>query len=262
MTFRRNLQNYAIAFAFGLGVLVGVPLLVSAETWTPASVGDEWSYRISETVQYSIGGEAISQESKTGRYLREISELAHHANLPASVFVFDELREWKSGAEDDRAISFQAAYRGAFLEYAVDVGEGVVVHERPLLYLPASVKSGVSWDVGTLELNGLTIEMRGEILGLQTAKTPSGPFERCLKVRYTGPISGFIELEDGRLPIRKGQLEMTHWLAPGVGLVMAEETLRVDLLTAHGTMTSTLTDRYALENYHVEGAPLPAHRAP
>lgn len=262
MIFRGNLRSYASVFALGLGVLVGGPRPIVAEIWTPASVGNEWSYRISETTRYSIGGEAISRESKTGRYLREITETSHHANVPVPVFVFEEVRAWKGAAASNRTSSLGALRSGAFLEYAMDAGEGLTLHESPLIYVPAGVKGGMSWEVGTLELQGLKVELQGEILGLQTARTPAGPFERCLKIRYTGAVSGLVELENGRLPVRKGQLDMTHWFAPGVGLVMAEETIRMDLLTAQGTMTSTLTDRYALEHYQVDGAPVPAHRTP
>lgn len=235
---------------------------VSAETWMPAAVGNEWKYRITETAEYVIGGQAISQESKSGRYVREITRQSRHAKVPVPVFVFEEVRKWKGGDEDGRTTSLGAVRRGAFLEFAMDTGEGLTLHQNPLVYVPASVKGGMSWKVGSLELNGLMVEMQGEILGLQTARTPAGAFERCLKVRYTGSLSGMIELEDGRLPVRDGDMAMTHWFAPRVGLVMAEETVRMDLLTAQGTMTSTLTDHYALERFQVDGAPSPARPAP
>jgi len=249
-------------FAITLLAFIASSGPVVAQTWMPAAVGNEWRYRITETAEYAIGGQAVSQESKSGSYLREITKQDLHANVPVPVFVFEEVRKWKGGSEDGHTSSLGALSRGAFLEFAMDTGEGLTLHENPLVYVPASVKGGMSWEVGTLELNGLTVKMQGEILGLQTARTPAGAFERCLKVRYTGALGGMIELEDGRLPVRDGQLDMLHWFAPGVGLVMAEESIRMDLLTAQGTMTSTLTDHYALERFQVDGAPVPAHQAP
>ncbi len=253
----RSLRLFAIAFAF----LLATPLAVLAQSWVPVAVGNAWSYRISQTAEYALGGEAVSRESKSGRYSREIVKSGRHSQVPVPVYVFEDVRKWKGAGEDDRMSSLGAERGGAFLEYAMDLGEGLAMHDSPLVYVPASVKGGLEWKVGTVQLSGLTVEMRGEILGLQTAKTPAGPFERCLKVRYTGGVSGLVELEDGRLPVRGGQLDVLHWFAPGVGLVMAEETLRLDLLTAQGTMTSTMTDRYALERYEVDGAPAPARRA-
>ncbi|MCP5070055.1 MAG: hypothetical protein GY946_26090 [bacterium] len=262
MTSRRGPQSLAIVFAFMFGLLLGGARTAIAETWMPASVGDEWAYRISETSIYTIGGQQVSRLSKSGRYSKEIARQDHLANEPVPIFVFEDVRKWTDGSDDSRTTSLGAMRGGAFLEFGMDAGDGLTMHENPLVYVPASVKGGMTWEVGTLELNGLTVQMQGEILGLQAAKTPAGPFERCLKVRYTGEVSGMIELDDGRLPVRTGQLDMTHWFAPGIGLVMAEESLSMDLLTAEGTMTSRMTDRYALERYRVKGAPVPAQRAP
>jgi len=253
-----SVSRCAIAFA----LLLGSACPALAQGWVPIHIGNEWGYRISQTAEYAVGGQTVSRESKTGRYLREIVKTGNHDDVPVPVFVFEDVRKWNGSGEDDRMTSLGAERGGAFLEYAMDAGDGLVMHGSPLVYVPASVKGGMSWDVGSLQLSGLTIEMRGEILGLQTARTPAGPFERCLKIHYSGPVTGMIELEDGRLPVRRGQMEVTHWLAPGVGLVMAEETLSLDLLTAQGTMKGTMTDRYALERYQVEGAPVPASRAP
>ena len=262
MRWPRSVAGFAIVFAINLLVFAASSSLVVAETWMPTAVGNEWKYRITETAEYAIGGQAVSQESKSGRYLREITKQGQHANVPVPVFVFEEVRKWTGDHEDGRTTSLGALRRGAFVEFALDTGKGLSLHQNPLIYVPASVKGGMSWKVGTLELNGLMVEMQGKILGLQAARTPVGAFERCLKVRYTGALSGMIELDDGRLPVRNGQMDMTHWFATGVGLVMAEETVRMDLLTAQGTMTSTLTDHYALERFQVDGAPVPAQQAP
>ena len=227
----------------------------AAETWQPLAVGNRWSYAISHQRELSLQETMASRESRSGSYRREIVREGRRRDVAEPLYVTDEIREWRGVPEPERVSTLTAERGGAILEYAMDVGEGMALVEEPLVYGPARVRSGLEWEVGRVRMGGLTMELQGEILGVQNARTPARTFEHCLKVRYTGEVRGMVELEEGGLPVRGGRLEVTQWYAPGVGVVLAEETVTLDVLTTQGVMRSRSQDRYALESFELAGSP-------
>jgi len=229
-----------------------------AEVWQPLEVGHHWTYSISQTQRVELGGQLVGTEHKAGRILRDVVREGRRNDVPVPLFVVDDVRRW-GNAEIERISTLTAERGGALLEYGFDQGKGVTIHPRPLIQVPAQIKGGLTWDVGDFALDGLQVAMSGEVLGLQNARTPAQTFERCLKVRYRGKVSGLVDLAHGRLPVRAGTFEVTQWFAPDVGLVLAEEDLTLELLTAQGVMTVRTEDEYALERFRKAGeGPVPA----
>lgn len=239
---------FAIVFAMIAGPALG-------NDFQPMAVGHQWAYRISQSNEFRVGGQVVGREAKAGRYTRDVVREGRRKDVPVPLFVIDDVRTWRGGAEPDRVSTLAADRGGALLEYAMDLGEGLSIHTEPLVYLPARIKGGLSWHVGEVEIGTMTLTLEGEVLGLQDARTPMRTFERCLKVRYTGPVKGLVELPEGRLPIRSGRLDVVQWFAPGVGVVLAEETVVLDVLTTQGVMTATTTDKYSLADYKVGSVP-------
>ena len=219
-----------------------------AETWQPLEVGLHWTYAISQTQRVEIGGQVVGTEHKAGRILRDIVREGRRDDVPVPVYVIDDVRRW-GDAEVERTTTLAAERGGALLELGFDQGKGLTLHRSPLIQVPARVKGGLTWEVGDFALDRLQVSMTGEVLGLQTARTPSRTYERCLKVRYRGKVTGLVDLADASLPVREGRFEVVQWFAPGVGVVLSEEDLTLDLLTAQGVMTVHTQDEYALQRF-------------
>ena len=93
-------------------------------------------------------------------------------------------------------------------------GTATAVLSPPVLFLPASLKIGDSWDF-TLEtvvkLSGpLSVSSVYEVIAVEDVITPAGTFENCLKVQI-----------ESRTESRLGITRTTsyQWLAPNVGIV-------------------------------------------
>jgi len=245
------IQVFAFAIAFAM-----LPATAFAKNWQPIDVGHNWAYSISQSNVVEIGGQVVNSDRKRGKIRRAVVREGRRSEIPVPVFVVEETRDWK-GSEAEHYVTLTAERAGALLEYAVDTGEGLNFHANPLIQVPASIKGGMKWDVGSFSMNGLEVTMEGEILGVQNAKTKARTYERCLKVRYTGKLSGILEVPEGRLPVRGGSLEVTQWFAPDVGVVLAEESVSMAILTAQGLMEVTTTDNYTLERFQ-QNSSLPA----
>ncbi len=101
-----------------------------------------------------------------------------------------------------------------------------IKYDKPAAMLPEKIRKGVTWDIGSVRQNGITMTMSGEILGHQDAKTSAGRFKRCLVVKYTTIMTGKYDL------VRKANVkiksERTVWLARGVGPVIIKEENQQD----------------------------------
>lgn len=64
-----------------------------------------------------------------------------------------------------------------------------------------------------------------------TATTPAGTFEGCLRIRQKGDMRG-TTADEKRMKIINGTIERTSWFAPGVGLV--KQTHVVELVVERG----------------------------
>jgi len=239
------------------------------DTWISLRVGNEWVYGVTRRMENLL---------PDGRHPRSRQEGVLDARVTAAsplgpgIFVVEEQRRWpgtqasasagrsKPGPEDIRVLT--SARSGAFLEHAVDYGQGLERYATPLITIPATLHAGMHWAVGTLEQSGLRIEVAGTLLGLQDAKTPAGVFPRCLKIRYEGPVAGAWVKGAQTLPVQSGRYESIRWYARGVGEVLAEETLETRVLTARGILTNRLVERRSLERYRLAHGgtpgPLPA----
>ena len=96
-------------------------------------------------------------------------------------------------------------------------GTATAEFSPPVLFLPASLEVGDSWDF-TLEtvvkLSGpLSVSSVYEVTGVEDVVTPAGTFENCLKVQI-----------ESRTESRLGITRTTsyQWLAPDVGIVKIE----------------------------------------
>jgi hypothetical protein len=86
-------------------------------------------------------------------------------------------------------------------------------------FMPTSLEAGRTWQVATGEGTG-----EAELLGREAA----AGYQNCYKVHYVNPGAN---------------TDMTLWLAPRVGLVQADVTMRVSGLPLRGTLKLARLDR-------------------
>jgi hypothetical protein len=88
--------------------------------------------------------------------------------------------------------------------------------------LPPQIAKGATWPSGNMNIDDMSIEETGTILGYQDVKLQSGTFEKCLVVRYDGTIKSHRKRLDGR-PKVGGNITRTTWYGRGIGIVMEKE---------------------------------------
>jgi hypothetical protein len=103
---------------------------------------------------------------------------------------------------------------------------GASVFEPPLVMLPAGAEPGRTWQVGRARDGSLTIDLEGQVVGVEDVGTEAGTHRGCLRVRHRGPVSTAGEGGgEGDHPI--GRFERDLWLCRGVGMV--KELVRFEL---------------------------------
>lgn len=224
--------------------------------WLSLQVGNEWVYGITRHVE---------NRTPDGRHAESRQHGALDARVTATspggpeMFVLEGRIHWAGSPVAARAempgvdgfTVLTSTRGGAVLEHGVDYGQGMQRHATPMVTVPATLRGGLHWAVGTVEQRGMKIEVAGTLLGLQDAKTPAGTFPRCLKIRYAGPVSGALPSRGGTLPVQGGLYEATSWYARGVGEVLTRESLETRVLTARGIVTTHFEERRSLERYRL-----------
>ena len=132
---------------------------------------------------------------------------------------------------------------------------------RPMVTLPAAPRAGLKWDAGAFVAEGVRYDLRGEVIGFEDVATLAGGFSQCLKVRYTGTVSGSTTVEGMPVRLQGGIIETLVWYAAGVGSVKAVTNHRVGMQFPNGMQADTSEeDTMVLESYRIW--PLPAAQAP
>lgn len=119
---------------------------------------------------------------------------------------------------------------------------------QPFDLLPPRIANGVRWDAGAFTVDRLRYRERGEILGLQAAKSPAGDFDSCLVVRHRGAFGGVLTPAPGtEVQVSEGRVERTQWLARGIGPVLVKETVSMVMrIPREAPVTARVTRQSAL----------------
>ncbi len=127
---------------------------------------------------------------------------------------------------------------------------------KPVDFLPSRIARGTRWEAGEFSVKGLHYREEGEIVGLQTAKTPAGIFENCLVVRHTGSLTGSVSAGGALLDVAEGRIERIQWLARGVGPVLLKQQVHTVIETPGGDRVTTRVERQAaLQGVRWPGGP-------
>lgn len=225
--------------------------------WVPLDVGNQWTYIYLRERERSIGGTEPQLESFRGTLVEEvIGNVPEYS--PRAVELHSTVRGKVEGSGTETVEQLRAFVESNGFNYRVlaieaeDPVVGQVEFTRftpPLLTLKAGARVGEKWRIGSKETAGLMTDLEGEILGVQDAEVPSGVFEKCLVVRYTGSFSGSIEVSGNPIDVQSGQIVSTEWFAPGVGKVLAKEEISESMVLADGsTLDYTERTQFALSS--------------
>jgi len=209
--------------------------------WLPSEPGTRWTYVYARERERVIG-EATERETLRGTLVDEVVGPAEVAGRSA-VELRSVLRGRAVGAAADileRRRLFVAPHPDGLRLLAreqPDAGTGEprrVRFQPPLEVLRTGTEAGEPWPAGVERSGGLETRIRGELVGVQDARTPAGLFEKCLVVRHTGSVTGELQMLGEAIDVEEGSLTSTSWYAPGVGLVLAKEESEQVLLTSDG----------------------------
>lgn len=211
--------------------------------WTPSEIGNRWTYIYVSERQRTVADSEPVIEKVRGTRVDEITATA--PEMGDDVVRLTTTLLGRSTASAAETSSKQTRYfRSSGSSYAL-VAEDIVnsvtaatklVHyDAPLAVLEAEAQPGQRWTVGVRSEGDLHTELKGEVLGVQDVETPSGTYEDCLVVRLMGQVSGVVEAYGRRMEVPSGDITVTTWYAPGVGLVLAKEERSQLLLLEDGT---------------------------
>ena len=211
--------------------------------WVPLDVGNQWTYVYVRERERSLGGVEPELESFRGTLVEEvIGNVPDYS--PRAVEIRSTVRGHLEGSASETVEERRSFVESNGFSYRVLAIEaenpiaGEIEFKRftpPLLALKADARVGEKWPIGSRETGGLLTEIEGEVLGVQDAKVPSGVFEKCLVVRYTGRFSGAIEVHGSRVEVPSVEIVTTEWYAPGVGKVLAKEEIGQTMVLADGS---------------------------
>ncbi|MFT5441213.1 MAG: hypothetical protein ACI8W3_000253 [Myxococcota bacterium] len=211
--------------------------------WTPSAIGNRWTYIYVSERQRAVGENEPVIEKVRGTRVDEITATA--PGMGDDVFRLTTTLLGRSTASPAETSSEQTRYfhlsDSSYELVAEDIVNSVtaatklVYYDAPLAVLVAQAQPGQRWTVGVRSEGDLHTKLEGEVLGIQDAETPSGTYEDCLVVRLTGQVSGVVEAYGTRMEVPSGDITVTTWYAPGVGLVLAKEERSQVLLMEDGT---------------------------
>jgi hypothetical protein len=191
--------------------------------WLPLRTGERWEYRVSRDHQYTPRDADIDRVFSVGTLLRAVSAPVGGAfPLRETLNLQPQLRDARLETESREGSWSRSPAGDLLLARVVSVNRDPPlesVYQPPLRWLPANVEPGARWRVGTLRWDGTEYALEAEALGFEDVEEGTSRWERCLKVRYAGPISGTTPIHTGPTAIRSGRIEQVVWFARGVGIV-------------------------------------------
>lgn len=228
-----------------------VPSVDPAAGWAPVRAGEEALYQLVHKSEDSRDGERF--EEKLQRGTLHVAVLGDPGS-PLEILSTSRLSAGRGQLEETKRESVfvlpspEGSYRIQALRANLLGWTETVRFDPPVEFLPAKIARGVRWDAGAYSVEGIRYREEGEILGIQSAKTPAGLFEECLVVRHTGSMDGeFKTTAGGTLKVTESRIERTQWLARGVGPVLVKQTAYATIETNLGArLVSSVTTQAAL----------------
>jgi hypothetical protein len=203
----------------------------------PLAVGHRWTYRLHRDQLVDPDDKAAQRALAQGKARTTVvspgvqpPEGARRFGLREATIERDQRSGRSSSDETLQIVSLSDA--GLWLHETSSVGApegdaGRVAYDPPRRLLPALLPDGARWQVGSLRIADLELDLSGEVVGSEDLTIGFSDYPGCLKVRIQGPVRGRLFSDDGPVPVGEGRYEREIWLTRGLGIV--QEEVRIDL---------------------------------
>lgn len=228
-----------------LVLLVGTTAFAEGERdYFPLTVGRSWNYSYTKS-RTVISGPEKSVEKRAGAIQDDVTRISTDFQPAGQVFVVERKLLERDEAGKETKVR-------AELHYSVDDG-GVHLHGQSsagvagksgalktyspaqlVLKLPLSSMPKPTSPTDPAATFRFDPVPRSQ--SVETITVKAGTFTDCLKIEFSGPISG--SLPNG-IAIKSGTASQIGWYAKGIGIVKISETRTLELVSPDGTETSS-----------------------
>ena len=208
----------------------------------PMTKGSKWTYESTTKVVVNAGGMELNVQDSKGTTTHEIVGDSEEVKDPKGVMLQRSVTSEKGivngqDGQMDMTETVHVGWNGEWLSLHQQKTEGVPGQEAstekyapPLRLAKKTLKEGDTWEVGTLRQRKLSMPMRVKVAAFEDVTVPAGTFKQCLKlVQEVTEPTGQVEGGGFILDVKKGNLTVTAWCAPGVGLVKEETKVNFTL---------------------------------
>jgi len=240
------------------GVLwaVGVVLALSSgaagkaagDDWQPLEIGFSWSYGVARDNLITIGQQPGQTVHSTGTSKTEVMGRSKQFKGPGTILeVVSAYQEQASGGPA-RSVTvtnhLSKTEQGVFLYGQSTVGapgvpSDLVTYRPPLQVFALPATPGLHWTVGAMRQGSMQLPTNAEVAGFESITGLTSKYDRCLKIHYTGTVSGSLPSPAGELPITGGSVDTTDYYAAGLGMVKEVSVVRVQFTLPNGMAGSS-----------------------
>lgn len=208
-------------------------------------MGNSWSYRTENDVQYEYPNRPILRSFWTGTEEERVDDVTAHSGGGATVLyklIRDSHRPSTPGMTDRarRLVQRLSAGPEGLRLHEIQVPDApppfnqAVRYAEPLQLLRSELHEGESWRVGAWVMGNLAVDLTATVVGRREMTVSGILYPDALEVRYSGPVTGSVEIEGEWALIDTGHYERIWWLASGVGLLRESSELEF-----HGVIAET-----------------------
>ncbi len=232
------------------------PRIGAGGEWYPLEKGNRWSYQLTRRRLLTLPGGQARESRIEGRTVEQVTRGL--GNVAGAKRAFEVVTS-TSGAdvatqlqESTSQKSVVSSKGGSLTMHTGEIDGAPIRVLRPLVTIPLAPRQGMKWDAGALVAEGLRFDLRGEVIGFEDVTTRAGSFSKCLKIRYTGTVTGSTTVEGMQVELRGGSIETLEWFAAGVGAVKTAMSFRFAMQLPNGLQVESLEeDTQVLETYRI-----------
>ena len=178
-----------------------------------------WSYQLTRTRTLTLPDGQAQESRIEGRTVEEVTRSL--GSVAGAKRAFEVITSTSASdvatqlPESTTQKSVVSSQDGSLTMHTGEIDGAPIRVLRPLVSIPSAPRPGMKWDAGALIADGLRFELRGEVIGLENVTTRAGSFSNCLKIRYTGTVSGSTTMEGVQFELREAASKPWSGSPPG-----------------------------------------------
>lgn len=208
----------------------------------PLKTGRKLHYQTTNSQSISMGGRQVGGSSGVSNGVEEVAGPSRAMGKDA-ILVRAVKKDSSGGPMGSMTLSYktEAYYQvtpgGIFLLGSIRLPDDTsqqaesTRYEQPLMVLKTPPDSGATWKVGTLKMQGVSVSTEAKVMGREDVTVPAGAYKNCLKIKQTSTdVGGSMQGMGGMsVTVTGGEMTVTAWYAPGVGLIKEQVNTRLAL---------------------------------